>query len=117
MTPEAILACVMGALTAMFGWLRVRDRRPVLTAQAKIAKLEEGEKRCRAELGACMTDLDIVRAQIQERETDWNQERTRFQDEITRQERDRHQLTYENNRLLAEKCSLLERLATKGHKS
>jgi hypothetical protein len=108
---EAILTSVMAALTAMFAWLRGRDRREMRQTDGKIARLEDGERKCRVELSSCRDELRLLHSRAQERENSWNIEKDSFQNEITRQERDRHSLTYENNRLLSEKCSLLEVIA------
>jgi hypothetical protein len=102
MPSETILSSAMAMLTALFVWLQRRTN-------AAVTNLKNGEQRCRTELSGCRLDLEKLRLERIEDQETWKRERDRFYDEISRQERDRHQLTYENNRLLAEKCQWLER--------
>jgi hypothetical protein len=116
-TTDLILPSIMGAFVALFGWLRARDLRDakhtkaaVSVTHTEVASLKDSEKRCRLELTGCRVDLENLHRANQDREQQWRAEKDKFQEELTRQERSRHDLTYENNKLLAEKCTLLERL-------
>lgn len=106
---ETILQVALGALTVLGGWLKLDGTK----SKRRLTSLETRERTCQKELTAARNDLldtreslaafrDEVRMRDHVRDQAVAMERLQFQNEISRQERDRHQLTYENNRLLVQ---------------
>lgn len=108
-TPDQLAFFALAILgpSGIFAKLRSGDRKRAGTqevklqlAHTKIVTLEDGEKQCRV-------SLNNLRDNFDKREVEWRKERNAFQDEISRQERERYKLTFELNALLVEKVERL----------